>query len=85
MKIVRTVGQNIVLFDIIILYAQKWYSTTVLMLVVEIIDSGPMCITDLFQNKCLAYFNQKLNTFQNFLKNLTFMLCNFLVRTLQYF
>ena len=51
MKIVRTVGQNIVLFDIIILYAQKWYSTTVLMLVAEIIDSGPMCIADLFQIK----------------------------------
>ena len=23
----------------------------------EIIDSGPMCITDLFQDKYLAYFN----------------------------
>ena len=28
-------------------------------LVPEIIDSGPMCITDLFQNKYLAYFKQK--------------------------
>ena len=25
-------------------------------LVPEIIDSGPMCISDLFQNKSLAYF-----------------------------
>ena len=25
----------------------------------EIIDSGPTCITDLFQNKYLAYFNPK--------------------------
>jgi hypothetical protein len=25
----------------------------------EIIDSGPMCITDLFQNKSVAYFNPK--------------------------
>ena len=25
----------------------------------EIIDSGPMCITDLFQNKYLAYFIPK--------------------------
>ena len=25
----------------------------------EIIDSGPMCITDLFQKKYLAYFNPK--------------------------
>ena len=28
-------------------------------LVPEIIDSGPMCITDLFQDKYLAYFNPK--------------------------
>ena len=25
----------------------------------EIIDSGPMCITDLVQNKYLAFLNQK--------------------------
>ena len=25
----------------------------------EIIDSGPMCITDLFQSKYIAYFNPK--------------------------
>ena len=31
----------------------------------EIIDSEPMCITDLFQNKYLAYFNPEQNTFQN--------------------
>ena len=33
--------------------------TTVQDLVPEIIDSGPMCITDLFQNKSVAYFNPK--------------------------
>ena len=32
-------------------------------IVPEIIDSGPMCITDLFQNKYLAYFNPKWNTY----------------------
>ena len=28
-------------------------------LVPEVFDSGPMCITDLFQNKSVAYFNPK--------------------------
>ena len=28
-------------------------------IVSEIIDSGPMCITDLFQNKSVAYFNPR--------------------------
>ena len=33
-------------------------------IVPEIIDSGPICITGLFQNKSVAYFNPKYNTFQ---------------------
>jgi hypothetical protein len=37
-------------------------------IVPEIIDSGPMCITDLFQNKSVAYFNPKKNTFHFFFK-----------------
>ena len=40
----------------------------------EIDDSGPMCITDLFKNKYLAYFNF-----------LTCKLYDVLVQTLQYF
>ena len=28
-------------------------------LVPEIIDSGPMCVTDIFQNTSVAYFNPK--------------------------
>ena len=28
-------------------------------LVPEIIDSGPICNTDIFQNKSVAYFNPK--------------------------
>ena len=54
----------------------------------EIIDPGPMCITDLFHNKSLAYFNPKIKYVlsKNLkIKNLTVMLCNFLVRTLGYF
>ena len=33
-------------------------------IVPEINDSGPMCITDLFQNKYLVYLNPKQNSFQ---------------------
>ena len=29
----------------------------------EMIEWGPLCITDLFQNKSLAYFNPKWNTY----------------------
>ena len=56
-------------------------------LVPEIIDSGPMYITDLFQNKSVAYFNRpvfqpKIKYFpKTFWFFLTFMLCNFLERT----
>ena len=39
-------------------------------LVPEIINSDPMCITDLFQNNYLAYFHRKYNTFQVFLKKI---------------
>ena len=34
-------------------------SIDILDTVLEIIDSGPICITDFFQNKYLAYFNPK--------------------------
>ena len=33
----------------------------------ETIESGPLCITDLFQNKSVAYFSPKQNTFKIFL------------------
>ena len=37
----------------------------------EINDSGPMCITDLFQDKYLAYFNPKKDTFQKKMKKIS--------------
>ena len=40
-------------------------------IVPEINNSGPMWITDLFQNKYLAYFNLKKNIFQFFLNFFT--------------
>ena len=44
-------------------------------------NPGPVCITNLTQNKNLAYINTK-NILSKIRKNLAFMLCNFLVRKL---
>ena len=48
------------------------------------IESGPLCITDLFQNKSVAYL---LSVFflRFFYVLLSLILCNFLVRMLKYF
>ena len=51
----------------------------------ETIESGPLCITDLFQNKSVAYF-QFIIIFLYFLYIfLSFILCDFSVWTLVYF
>ena len=55
---------------------QYWFCTETLL---ETTESGPLCITDLFQNKCAAYFQFFYEFFNIFLN---FILCNFSVRTL---
>ena len=52
------IQKDLILFSffLVFLYVQN---QTTRDLVPEIIDLGPMCITDLFQNKYVAYFNPK--------------------------
>ena len=50
----------------------------------ETIESGPLCITALFQNKSVAYFQPIFISLGIFNMLLSFILCNFLVRMLKY-
>ena len=52
--------------------AHVWVSTLTQNTVPETIDSGPMCITDLFQNESLAYFSPKKILFKFFQFSVTF-------------
>ena len=44
----------------------------------ETIESGPLCITDLFKNKLVAYFLLQYKSFYNYLSSI---LCKFSMRT----
>ena len=48
------------------------------------IESGPLFITDLFQNKSIAYFESIFISLRFFKILLSFILCNFLVPMLKY-
>ena len=51
----------------------------------ETIESGPLCITDLFQNKSVAYFFNFFQLFKKKKKIIEAILCNFSMRLLKYF
>ena len=49
------------------------------------IESGPLCITDLFQNKSVAYFQLVITFYKLSYNFVSFVFCNFLVWVLKYF
>ena len=51
----------------------------------ETIESGPLCITDLFQNKSVAYFQLVITFYKLSYNFVSFVFCNFLVWVLKYF